>query len=451
MASMSDGRDNIAGRLGASDDVPFERDGHWPDQLGDEDRRAVDRLAEMGWRTESSGVTGSSGTAEFRHSGSGHRAQRVADLLSLLELGGAGAASDGLAERTLQSIRSAPLPALTGAPERDAAAADLELSVDDQEALDALMLAGFSARRVPSALRGRAQKIEAMADLVAHTPVANEVRPDLVEATTLAVLRTPKAVRSVEPSGWRGSGWRFADLVSVAAVLLIGTSVLWPVASSVRAHSLRTGCASNLASVATAMGTYAGDFGGQLPMATAGFGGGTWWNVGSGPGKSNSANLFTLARAQYATLTDLACGGNENAVRGRCGEGAQDWRSLSEISYSYQILDREAGDTATWSRQPDSIILADRSPVTLRAARGEAIYTLENSPNHDGRGQRVLRNDGSTVWLSSPEYLGDNIWLPGQLEALIAKAREMQRSGLKSGMIRGNELPVSPNDAFVGP
>jgi hypothetical protein len=49
------------------------------------------------------------------------------------------------------------------------------------------------------------------------------------------------------------------------------------------------------------------------------------------------------------------------------------------------------------------------------------------------------------------EYHGDNIWLPGQLEAIINTAREMQRSGLERGIIHGNELPVSPTDTFVGP
>lgn len=463
---MSDGRDNIdsvpsdngingmngmdraAARTGdasRSDHAP------WPNQLASDDQHAVDRLAALGWRSAEVGNQSNADDSGL-HAKVGARTHRIASLLALLDQDSAQASNHrtDLCERTLARISAAGTqPALM----TDAAAytPEAELSIDDQEALDALMLSAFNSRRVPSSLRERAQRIEAMADLVSMTPVANEVRADLVEATAAAVARTPRAARSIEPSGWRGGGWRLADLVSVAAVLLIGASVLWPVASSVRAHSLRASCASNLTTVASAIGVYSNDFSGHLPMATAGFGGGTWWNVGDGPGKSNSANLFTLARERYATLTDLACGGNANAVRGRCGDGAKDWGSIAEVSYSYQILDREAGESATWSRQPDSIILADRSPVTLRAARGEPIYTLENSPNHDGRGQRVLRNDGSMVWLSTPEYNGDNIWLPGQLEALISKAREMQRSGLERGIIHGNELPVSATDTFVGP
>lgn len=468
---MSDGRDNID----RNDGIPARIDldaaaeqGPWPDHLASQDQHAVDRLAALGWRCSSESAQVISDDSGL-HAEVGTRTHRVASLLAMLDadllnqqstqsLSGAVSqdVSADLCERTLARINAARSQGsactnatLTG--DHAAYAPDAELSIDDQEALDALMLSSFSSRRVPSSLRERAQRIEAMADLVSGTPIANELRADLVEATAAAVQRTPRVARSIEPSGWRGGGWRLADLISVAAVLLIGASVLWPVAASVRAHSLRTGCASNLTTVASAMGVYSNDFAGNLPMATAGFGGGTWWNVGAGPGKSNSANLFTLARERYATLTDLACGGNSNAVRGHCGEGAQDWRSISEVSYSYQILDREAGANATWSRQPESIILADRSPVTLRAARGEPIYTLENSPNHSGRGQRVLRNDGSTVWLSTPEYHGDNIWLPGQLEAIINTAREMQRSGLERGIIHGNELPVSPTDTFVGP
>jgi hypothetical protein len=418
------------------------------DRLSGADQLAVDRLAGSRWRHEAGVGAGSSSHAGIS-SQDDARAARVSSLLMLLEAGRAPASSAALVDATLARIAQAQVgaPRDQGVPAEDA----VELSIDDQEALDALVLAGFAAKRVPSSLRPRAQRIEAMADLVSRTPVARMHRPDLVDATARRILKTPRRTSSSELPSSRGSGWRLADLVSVAAVLLIGASVIWPMAASVRNHALRTGCASNLAAVASALGVYSNDFQGELPMATAGFGGGTWWNVGAGPGKSNSANLFTLARARYASLTDLACGGNQHAVRGTCSQESTDWGSIQQVSYSYQIIDRAAGPAPTWSREPGSIVLADRSPVTLRASRGEPVYILENSPNHDGRGQWILRNDGSSVWTNSPEVGGDNIWLPGQLEAAIAKIREQQKLGLTSGVIQGNELPVSANDAFLGP
>lgn len=123
---------------------------------------------------------------------------------------------------------------------------------------------------------------------------------------------------------------------------------------------------------------------------------------------------------------------------------AKDWSSLEEISFSYQIL--------PGSRRPrhmlpsGSILVTDRSPVILRAARNEPIIPEANSPNHRGEGQHVLRLDGSVTWHKAPVLEGgDNLWLPRAIENLLHTVRS------RVGLVDGDEFPDSPEDAFVGP
>ncbi len=255
------------------------------------------------------------------------------------------------------------------------------------------------------------------------------------------------------------------DIVSVAAVLMIAASVVWPVLSHMREESRRMACNSNLGAASSALASYAQDYQYSTPMV-AGFSGGTpWWNVGSEETQSNSANLYTLSREGYVSLAALACPGNAHAQTVSAPD-QRDWRSIQEISYSYQIQPAEqpANGAAVWGSGA-SVVMTDRSPVILRAIRGEPIDPWANSPNHDGRGQHVVLADGSVGWLTTPEIgpstlgsgasrwsaagsaHGDNIWLPRGLERAIDQAIGRRRIDA----IKGTELPESADDAFVGP
>lgn len=360
----------------------------------------------------------------------------------------------GEVSRTLADVTMARLVRLADHDEEAA------LSPEDAEALDAYVAAEFRVGKVPGALRGRAERIESMVQLVSGGP--QDARPLLVERTMRRVAAAGQAARE-RPV--RSGGLRFADLVSVAAVLLMGVAVMWPVLSTVRGYSQKSDCATNFAGIASALSTYMGDFRDQMPVATASFGG-SWLNVGSTPEQSNSSNLFTMARAGYTPLDTLACAGNPMAARGECAQGAMDWRSLPEVSYSYYIMFGRARPSPVTS--PRTIVLADRSPVALRAANGQGVpYPEENSPNHAGQGQWGLRLDGSGVWLTTPQDRRDNIWLNAEQQAVwdtIVKPRlpEIRRafpkgdvvievSGVRRPLMQGNEFPASESDSFLGP
>jgi len=246
-----------------------------------------------------------------------------------------------------------------------------------------------------------------------------------------------------------GGRFRFADLVTLAATLLLIASVTIPVLGGMRSRSMQAQCLDNMASTGRAFGTYAGSNRDLLPMATAGFGSGpgaTWMDVGSTPERSNSSNLYMLVRTNHSTLADLACPTNPNALLTGESQSQQDWHSIEEISYSYRIM-AQGGMKAHGPSQPVRVVLlADRSPVILGVVKGEPVRPEANTPNHDGSGQHVLGLDGGSVWHRDPVLdQGDNLWLPRPIEQAIFNARD------RMGIIEGNELPSGPNDAFVGP
>jgi hypothetical protein len=363
------------------------------------------------------------------------RASRAATLLSLLDAGRI-EGRDGRISRVMAGVRQR---------EREI---EWELCGDDAEALDAWVLAGFDCSKVAGSLRPRARAHEAMADLVSTSGAGwtEAERTDLVERT----LARAEAANEHDEQTYRfrpvASRVRWSDLLSVAAVLLIGASVLWPVFSTVRDGARRAICEANMLEVSRAFGGYSMDNDEMLPMVTAGFGSAPWWDVGHDPRRSNSANLYALARERYVGLEALACPGNPDAITAPRSPDARDWARLEELSYSYRVM--AAPERELWG-QPDQLVLvADRSPVILRAVRGQTVYPFESSPNHGGRGQHGLLADGSARWMESPVLAsGDNIWLPKPIEIVIDVVS--RRAGIEP--LQGTEAPADRQDSFVGP
>lgn len=423
-------------------------------RLGPDDEQALDALA-------AGGFTQPPATA---------REEQIVKLLRTLDHESTTEASARTRQRDVRvgvtMARVARLAQQAGGSRSVHEAQGDELSVLDQDAVDAFVLAGYRANKVPGALTDRARAAEGLGVLLESGlgGVAGG-RGDRIEATLAAVRQSRMRLQPLETMRSGRGGMRWSDLISVAAVLMIGASIVWPVSASMRASAQQAACAGNLASVAEALGLYAGNNREAMPVAAAGWGGweaprdARWWSVGR-PG-SNSANLFRLASLGYTKLGAMACGGNPSAVR-EMGESDpshpySDWTDLKQVSYSFQIRVPEPGAQFAWrgDRGP-AILLADRSPVVLRAVQNQVIFPMQNSPNHDGRGQNVLKSDGSVAWLESPfdtseDPRGDNIWLPSQIEELIRAAEAQMTTGQRAEPIKGREVPGSPRDTFLGP
>lgn len=336
-----------------------------------------------------------------------------------------------------------------------------ELCVDDHDALELLVSANFAPERVAAGVRSRARKHAALLSLLddlGAQSVASD-RDSLVSATLARVQGTIEQSESRMKLATRprtNSRWGLADLVSVAAMLLIAGAVLIPMASTMREYGRRSACESNLLAAGLGFSAYAKDFRDALPLASESRAGTPWWNVGR-TDQSNSANLFTLARTNYTKLANLACAGNPNACSQPQLAGDTDWRSISQISYSYQNM--YAQDRSRWVQPNTVVILADSSPIIPLALEHKMFNPTANSLNHSAvrwgwqgaglrGGQNALFNDASARFLRSPVLEnGDNIYLPRQMEQAIAR----QQQPLEVRPLQGNESPESASDGFVGP
>ncbi len=394
------------------DDTPT----NWTDdRLSEADANAVDR-----WMA-------GEGPADDRD-------RRVVELLGLLNAESAISADSALTDLTMLRIMRA-----TGSPVSVDADEAPELTPMDAEALDAWMLAGGRVERVPAALRERAQKVHGLATLVSQGPEP-AVSADMVDKLMTKVAETPTKRNEAEQPEIAGR-IRLADLMSIAAVLVVGVSVIWPMLTSMREAHYKTVSSARMAAAGNGMAAYAANYG-ALPQASASLAGDPWWEVGENPAHSNSANLFTLARDGFVEVAQLASPTNPQAPTSVTGEDASDWGSLDEVSYSYRNM--FGGKNEAFNITPTSAMLADRSPIVPPSRRGETARADANSRNFAGRGQHVLFGDGSVVWITSPILEnGDNIWLPGSVE------RDLARDGRST--LRGRETADGPEDAFLVP
>lgn len=384
-----------------------------------------------------------------------------AQLSRLLRLLDVPAADIAVNRELMVDLTIARVSRAAHARARDSAAAsfvDGDLSPDDDDALEALVEAGMDVSRVPASLRARASRQLALLGLLDSAPVSDADQDRLVTRTLASVqehierdesrmvLAAAGAVGDEASAGVFRPRFRISDLVTAAALILIGFGVLAPITNAVQGYSRRMDCQANLSAAGLGFGLYAGSNKDALPMATASPAGRPWWFVGRTPDQSNAANLYTLVRTGNATLGDLACAGNEHAVEADPRKDAMDWGRLEEVSYSYQNL--FARERPNWAASSRTIVLIDRSPVILKAYQGRPIDPIENSPNHQGRGQAALYNDGSVEWLRSPVLENsDNIWLPRRIEHII---RELTRPR-SADPLQGTESPDSVDDVFVGP
>lgn len=312
---------------------------------------------------------------------------------------------------------------------------DQTLAPADAEAMNALVTDGWDSSRADGS-----ERVSSLLSLL--DAGVGRASDSLVDRTLSRIqgeidsrerrLRlTPEAQAATQPS----RGFRLADLVAVAAMLLIGTAILWPVLVSSRANVFLNACQSNMHQAGVGFSLYANDHDGRLPRSEE-FSGDEWWHVGD-PAHSHSANLYRLIREGYSPIDALACPGNPFAPTAVHDPRAKDWSSHEQVSYSFQLF---FSSDPRFQASPGAVLLTDRSPLVSRAIHDGALNPDSRSRNHAGRGQHVLFGDMRVTFLHRPYVAsGDNLWLPRDVE-----------QGLR-GHLTGSDRPSSPDDAFVGP
>jgi len=300
-----------------------------------------------------------------------------------------------------------------------------DLSPADQRIVDTLVDAGFDADAIESPSpddRRRADAVTSLFELLEDYPV-EDGDDTLVHATLARIDRNEddRSARMTFASSTTEGGprrrLRLPDFISVAAVILIGTSVVWPVATHMRQRSIQLGCDSHLRVVGEALGLYVADWGTVPTVRTGLF---EFWR----PGAKNAINLNPLLDYDYCDASHLHCPGHE----GMLGD-----------SYSYQF--QTAGRRPSWGSVRVTVLLGDRNPIIDAVVTGRFIQALSASINHGGRGQNVLSSDGSTQWLVQPVVgTRDNIWLPDRVDL---------PGGIRVTTLRPGDKLTDPADVFL--
>jgi len=292
----------------------------------------------------------------------------------------------------------------------------------------------------------RAVKIQALGSLLDRS--GHETVPhDLVTRTLESVREAQQKRRfaqQVQALGVsRPARFQWGELMTVAAVLLIAASLIWPVMERVRSDARRVACANNLAIAGQAFGRYASDHGGVMPRGKT-KPGTIWWNVGArsqpdGLIHSNSAHLYILVRAKYINPDWLRCPDNPSG-QGHMDASMHDWRRFESVSYSYQ--NQYTRQAIRLDQLPEMAILADKNPLFVSRADGAEglIYRSDADPSspsifHKQQGQNILTSSLRVIWKAKPVGPnGDNIWLIKGVSAY-----------------RGVEAPHAVDDSFLVP
>lgn len=285
------------------------------------------------------------------------------------------------------------------------------LSPPDAEALDALIEAGFDLRQVPQALQPRARILAAHLHLLdtLEVPSASEDRVQRV----LHAVSAPAPAADLEPTVIGFISLR--EIAALAALVLLGVSLSWPLFSHLRHQSRELACQANLAAAFHAMDQYARDHQGAMPATLAHLGD-PWGQTNQfnedGSALSNSAHLFVAVRSGHASLESLSCPANEHAVTELAAD-MRDWPTSQAVSYSYQNQYTPRPQKLSGARS--IAILADKNPFFEDGQYRLGLDRESVSGNHAAmRGQNVLLTDGHVEWMLTPRLINrDNIYHAG--------------------------------------
>ncbi len=269
----------------------------------------------------------------------------------------------------------------------------------DAQALDLLVEAGFDPSAIdtmPEHLRDRARRLlSTLGKLDAYpTPPASET---LVHATLARIDQEERRQRDrlrLEPAARRR--WNIPNVVAVAAVLLVGVGILYPVANEVRSTNSQAMCASGLRSLGSGIAGYSADHGGAMPLTAS---------LVPGAGAVPAADAGVLDNARHLEML---------ASKGYCDAGCTKCNGARTLSYRVPLHPAQVQLAAL----PRSPIAGDANPVQPLAQRSGSVINADlRSTNHGQRGQNLLYSDGSTGWTISPVIrIGpsgreDNIWV----------------------------------------
>ena len=162
------------------------------------------------------------------------------------------------------------------------------------------------------------------------------------------------------------SFWRVAEIMSVAAMLLIIFNTVFPAFSSIRQKQYKTVCAANLGAVAQGIESFRNSNDGRMPYVSMSDDA-PWWKVGcqDGENQSNTRHYWLLVKGDYVNAANFVCPGREGSVPLKLSsdkiEELCDFPSRDNVSYSFRLTTEDVASRR--AAQVISVIMADRNPI----------------------------------------------------------------------------------------
>lgn len=209
------------------------------------------------------------------------------------------------------------------------------------------------------------------------------------------------------------SRWRMPDVIATAAALFLAVGIGWPLWRTLQNHRIQGTSEAHLAGIGGALGSFALDNDGRLPLDHSLFEGA--FDPINQPHSSHLLN--TLPKGGYLDRTLLFL---TPATTG-------------PASFSYRVPAEPTSFRLTIIG-PRSPLAGDQNPIIWHLRAGRSVHsTVEGSPTHAGRGQIILLGDLSTHWDDVATHARDPIWTAQSCPSGTAPVC----------------LPASPGDVFL--
>ncbi len=239
--------------------------------------------------------------------------------------------------------------------------------------------------------------------------------------------------------------WSFREnLIKVSALaagILIVVSIAFPALSNMRQKAWRVTCTDRLKNVGAGFIRYVSENDDRIPyVATTA---GARWSRGEKG--SNTRHPFLLLKKQYLTPRDFICPGNRNAAALNIPvdllANYDDFPSTNNFSFSFRIMCDKSSKRLNGRL---FIVMSDLNPVFESLCTNNSTLPVDTqrtgklirqlSSNHRGKGQNILRSDGTVEYVTGRLIQGDDIFT---INGVV--------------IYEGREVPCEPEDTFLAP
>ncbi len=256
----------------------------------------------------------------------------------------------------------------------------------------------------------------------------------LIQATTTTPLEYVAASTSMSPTDSQSAGkpsrFRLGELIAIAACIALMVSLYFPGVQTIKRNNLKNVCEMHLSGFGEGMSAYTVVNDGNLPYV--------------GPSQNqnwlrdpNRRHLLPAIRHRFVLPKHLIHADADGTIDEEATMKNIE-AFLRRTDLPFWAVPNANGPVPKINIRINIPLAADANPLFQEGKfrRGANGTLTPNSHTHDGEGQNILFNDGSTRFIKTPilDKNDDNIWTANNIEEY-----------------QGTEAQQSATDAFLTP